>query len=113
MRVVSIHHYQIAVQPARDGVLLVCLGGQFDMGVGTALADALRTAAQEAGVEQVFVDMQRVAFFDSHGIAGLVAGYEAARSAGRRFSVTNARGMVKHILDVTGLAEVLCQDATG
>ena len=113
MAAVNTPSHSIAVRPVYDGGLLVCLAGQFDMSVGTALVDALRLAAQEPSVVRVTVDLERVTFFDSHGIAGLVAGYEAARTAGRAFSVSNARGMVKQVLDITGLSEVLCEDDGG
>ena len=99
------HH--IAVQPARDGDLLVCLSGEFDMSCGTALTDVFEAASREPGVGRVTVDLERVTFFDSHGLAGLVMGYEAARAAGRRFVVIRAQGMLKEVLRVTGLAEVL------
>jgi anti-anti-sigma factor len=52
------------------------------------------------------VDLQRTEFLDSHGIAGLLAGFEAATSAGRRFSVINAKGVVRQVLEITGLAEL-------
>jgi anti-anti-sigma factor len=107
MPVVSTPHFEINVRPAADGVLLVCLAGDFDMSVGEALADALVGAAHSPGADQVLVDLRRTVFFDSHGIAGLIAGYEAARAAGRRFTVTHAQGMVKQVLDITGLTEVL------
>ncbi|MFI5934524.1 STAS domain-containing protein [Actinoplanes sp. NPDC051494] len=106
----SIHPYRIAAEPAQDGVLRVFLAGQFDMSVGTGIVDTLTTAASGPGVTHLVVDMDGVEFFDSHGVAGLVAGYEAAHAAGRRFSVVNTRGMVTHILDVTGLSEVFRPD---
>ena len=54
----------------------------------------------------VEVDLRHTAFLDSHGIAGLLAGYEAATLAGRGFRVVNAAGMVRQVLEITGLAEV-------
>ena len=53
------------------------------------------------------MDLDRTRFLDSHGIAGLVAGYEEAARAGMRFTVVNAHGMVERVLDITGLSEVL------
>jgi anti-sigma B factor antagonist len=88
------------------GVLLVCLAGDFDMSVAADLSDALVRAARAPGAQRIMVDMQRTAFLDSHGVAALVTGFEAARAAGRGFSVTNAEGMVRQVLEITGLAEV-------
>jgi anti-anti-sigma factor len=58
-------------------------------------------------VSAVVVDLQRTIFLDSHGVAGLVAGYDAATRAGQRFTAINTHGLVKQVLDVTCLSEVL------
>jgi anti-anti-sigma factor len=86
----------------------VILSGDFDMSVGEALVSALRDAARRPGITSVVADLDAVRFIDSHGIAGLVAGYAAATSAGRTFTVVNSHGVVQQVLDVTGLSEVLC-----
>jgi anti-anti-sigma factor len=110
MPVVNTPHFEIVSQLAPGGVLRVCLAGDFDMNVDTALTDALVEAARRPGVTKVIVDVQRVVFLDSHGVAGLVAGFEAATQAGRRFTVANAHGMIKQVLDITGLSELLLDD---
>jgi anti-anti-sigma factor len=108
MPVVNTPQFTIAMQETAPGVLRVCLGGEFDMGVGDALADTLRDAARRPGVSQVLVDLYNTTLIDSHAVAGLVNGYEAAMSAGVRFTVVNGRNMVQQVLEITGLAEVLC-----
>jgi anti-anti-sigma factor len=108
--VVSTPQFAIVSQRTPDGALCVCLAGDFDMTVGTALSDALVEAARLPGVTQVVVDLQRAAFLDSHGVAGLVAGFEAATHAGRPFTVVNAHGMVRRVLDITGLSDLLIDD---
>ena len=100
-------HFEIASQLMPDGVLRVRLAGDFDMNVGAELSDTLVGAANSPQVARVVVDLTRTKFLDSHGIAGLVAGYEEATRAGLRFTVINAHGMVKRVLDITGLSEVL------
>ena len=104
---VTTPHFEIVSQLASDGVLRVCLSGDFDMNVGAELADTLVAAATDPGVTRVVVDLDRTEFLDSHGVAGLVAGYEEAARADMRFTVVNAHGMVKRVLDITGLSEVL------
>lgn len=99
--------FEIASQLTPDGVLRVRLAGDFDMNVGAELSDALVGAAAGTDVSRVVVDLGDTEFLDSHGIAGLVAGYEEATRAGLRFTVINAHGMVKRVLDITGLSEVL------
>src|SRR4051812_18571489 len=110
MRVVTTPIHEINTRTTPDGVLHVCLAGDFDMSVAAELSDALVRAARAPGVREVLVDLRRTQFLDSHGIAGLLAGYEAAQRAGRRLGVTNAEGMVRQVLEITGLAEVLCVD---
>ena len=96
----------ISTRTTAGGVLHVCLAGDFDMSVAADLSDALVRAARAPGVQRVVVDLHRTSFLDSHGIAALLAGFDAASRAGRRFTVTNARGMVRQVLEITGLAEV-------
>jgi len=104
---VTTPHFEITSQLTPDGVLRVCLSGDFDMNVGAELSDRLVDAATDPGVTRVVVDLERTRFLDSHGIAGLVAGYEEAARAGMRFTVVNAHGMVERVLEITGLSEVL------
>jgi anti-anti-sigma factor len=103
-------HFQIVTRRAAGGVMRVCLAGDFDMSVGTALSDALVAAVREPGVTWVVVDMARTVFLDSHGVAGLIAGFDEAVRADCRFTVTRVRGTVKQILEITGLDEVLVDD---
>jgi len=104
---VTTPHFEIASELAPDGVLRVRLAGDFDMTVGAQLSDTLVGAARTADVDRVVVDLADTRFLDSHGIAGLVAGYEEAARGGLRFTVVNAHGMVGRVLDITGLSEVL------
>ena len=110
MLVVTTPIHEIRTRTAPGGVLHVCLAGDFDMSVAAELSDALVHAARTPGVERVVVDLGRTDFLDSHGIAGLLAGFDAAALAGRRFGVTNARGMVLQVLQITGLAEVFLDE---
>jgi anti-anti-sigma factor len=107
MPVVKTSPFEIIAEPMPGGSFRVRLAGEFDMSVGDALSEALLDAARQPGVTAVVVDLRRTRFLDSHGVAGLVAGYEAAARAGRRFTAVNAQGLVKDVLDITGLSEVL------
>ncbi|MFD0521899.1 STAS domain-containing protein [Paractinoplanes durhamensis] len=108
MPTVTTPHFTISALETPNGVLRVKLSGDVDMSVGDALSDALRTAARTPDVSQVVVDLADTRFLDSHGVAGLVDGYESATSAGRRFTVINGHGLVQQVLDITGLSEVFC-----
>ena len=108
MPLVSTPNFTISVLEATPGILRLCLAGEFDMSIGDALKRALTEAAHRPGASHVIVDLNRTTLIDSHAIAGLVNGYEAATSAGVAFTVVNGRGMVQEVLEITGLAEVFC-----
>ena len=108
MPTVTTPHFVISQRAAPAGVLRVGLSGDFDMAVGDALCTALVDAAARPGVSRVIVDLEHTVLIDSHAIAGLVAGYEAATAAGLGFTVINGRGLVQQVLDITGLSELLC-----
>jgi anti-anti-sigma factor len=107
MPVVNTSPFEITAESLPGGTVLVSLVGDFDMGVGDRLSEALVGAARRPGGTAVVVDLQRTTFFGSHGLAALVAGYAAATQAGRHFTVVNAHGLVEQVLQITGLAEVL------
>jgi anti-anti-sigma factor len=108
MPVVTTPHFTIAPMEAPIGVLRLSLAGDFDLSVGDALAEALLEAARRPGITRVIVDLEHTRFIDSHAVAGLVAGYQAATLARRGFTVVNGQGLVQEVLDITGLSEVLC-----
>jgi anti-anti-sigma factor len=101
--------FTISQREAPTGVLRVSLSGDFDMSLGDALARALVEAAGRPGVTRVVVDLAHTRFIDSHAVAGLVQGYQAATAAQREFTVVNGHGTVQDVLDITGLSEVLCR----
>ncbi|MDI6103058.1 STAS domain-containing protein [Actinoplanes sp. NEAU-A12] len=109
MPVVTTPPFTISSHETPTGLLRVSLSGEFDMSVGDALSRALVDAARRPGVTRVIVDLEHTRLIDSHAVAGLVAGYEAAAAVGRGFTVVNGGGLVQQVLDVTGLSEVLCE----
>ncbi|MBL7253539.1 STAS domain-containing protein [Paractinoplanes lichenicola] len=101
--------FSLSHHEAPPGVLRVSLTGDFDMSVGDILMRTLLEAARRPGVTAVVVDLEHTRFIDSHVVAGLVAGYQAATAARRGFTVVNGHGTVQEVLDITGLSEVLCR----
>jgi anti-anti-sigma factor len=108
MPTVTTSPFTITRTETPPGVLRVNLSGDFDLSVGNALADALQEAAHQPGITGVVVDLEHTHLIDSHAVAGLVAGYQAAALTGRAFTVVNGKGLVQEVLEVTGLAEVFC-----
>jgi anti-anti-sigma factor len=93
-----------------SGRVVVALAGEFDLAARDELTSTL-LAAVDSG--DVVVDLGAVEFLDSSGIHALVAAHHAAKRAGSEFYVINARGIVAHVLDLTGLGAILAPAADG
>lgn len=85
------------------GVVRLELVGEVDMAVAAEVAAAQTREIDTPGVTGLVVDLQRVTFLDSTGIAALVTGMRAARGGGIAFTVTNPHRMVRTVLEVTGV----------
>jgi len=96
---------------AEDGRAVVSLLGECDLTTRDELTTVLLTAVDSAPV--IVVDLAGLRFIDSSGVHGLVTGHHAARRQGRRLHVVNAGGAVAHVLEVTGVGELLAPPANG
>ena len=89
---------------ARDGYVLVRLGGEVDLSwsqsVRRAVLDAL-TSGQPVGV-----CLSAVSYIDSSGIAALVEGFQTARTRGRRFVLVAVSEPVRAVLELARLDRV-------
>lgn len=97
---------QIAIRVEAGTVRLIPVG-EIDLSCRAQLDEAVQYALRLPGAADVVVDLVQVRFIDSVGLGVLAQGYRSATAAGVRFRVANANGEVAHVLDITGLAEVL------
>jgi len=83
---------------------VVRLGGEVDLSwsqqVRRAVLDALGTS------QQVAVDLSKVSYIDSSGIAALVEGFQSARGKGQRFVLIEASDAVLAVLRLARLDKV-------
>lgn len=86
-----------------DEVHVVTLHGELDLSNAHQVRDALVGIAGSA----VVVDLADLTFLDSSGIAALLAARKRILDAGHRFSLRGAQGMVRRVLEVTGLEHLL------
>jgi len=86
-------------------VRIVSLYGQLDL----ANADRVRDALTRAGGSSVVVDLANLQFLDSSGIAALLAARRRITQAGHGFELRGARGIVRRVLEVTGLSFLLVE----
>ena len=89
-----------------DGAIVVEVRGSLDAATVAGMRSSLLGTLQRGRPRQMIVDLTYVTFMDSMGIGALVAGYEAARDIGCRFTVRNPSDFVGRQLRVTGLGEM-------
>ncbi|WP_433041438.1 STAS domain-containing protein [Dactylosporangium sp. CS-033363] len=85
----------------------VAVSGLVDLDSGNRLFDALADVLGRPGTRRVTVDLAEVTLLDAYGVGVLLAGRNRARTAGVRFRVTNAEGIVREVLQIVGLLDVL------
>lgn len=75
-------------------------------------ASQLRTGLAEArsqGATEIELDLSKVDFMDSAGLAAVVSGLKQARSAGGELYLVNPSSQVRRILELTLLDKVIPQ----
>ncbi len=94
-------------EPAADGTLRVLVAGELDMATADPLLRVLVDAMRVDHACQVVVDLSEVSFLDATGIGVLLSAHSAALERGCRLRVLGAGGMVRKVLEITGVQEVL------
>jgi anti-anti-sigma factor len=95
---------------SRD-VLCLAVGGDVDLESADALDEAINRAIGIEGVARVIVDMAGTTFLDSAGIHVLLNGHDRAHARGTTLRIANPPGIVRRVLQLTGVFEVLTADA--
>jgi anti-anti-sigma factor len=93
-----------------NGMIRMSIIGEIDIGTVDQLRSALHRALDEPGVGRVLLDFEPLRFLDSSGIVTLIGAYRAADERGIRLRIRGCNGTVRHILEVTGVYEVLATD---
>jgi anti-anti-sigma factor len=88
------------------GVQVVELAGELDVDSVDELESAL-VAAADGPRPRVCLDVSRLAFIDSTGLAAVIRAHLAVVEAGGAFAVVAAPGAVRRTLETTGLMEML------
>ncbi len=89
------------------GTYRLALAGELDLtNAGTFTAELQRSERTEA--ETVIVDMSRLEFIDSTGVAVLVAAWRRAEADARSLMIApSTAASVRRVLDLTGLTDRL------
>jgi anti-anti-sigma factor len=99
------------VVDVRDGVdTVVTVRGDLDFPCADVLRMAL-TAALDRGPATLTVDVERLTFIDSTGLAVLVHAWRRGQEAGVPVALRSAPPFLTSILDITGVGELLARPA--
>ena len=91
----------------QDGVVTLAVTGEVDLRTAGPLRAAIQEALRTPQPVDVVVDLAAVTFLDCAGMGALVAGRNTAIRQRRRYTVTNPRGHVHRVLEITGLLPAL------
>lgn len=91
-------------------VFTIAVQGEIDLSTAPEL-DREIAAAHHGDATAVVVDLAGVTFLDSAGINTLLKGRRLAEEHGQRFRVAGADGVVRQLLDLTGVWEHLTGQA--
>jgi anti-anti-sigma factor len=85
---------------------LLRIRGDLDLQVVDQVTEAL-TQIEAAGPELLVIDVSRLTFMDSTGMAAIAAAHIRALEAGRRFAIVRPPAGVRQAFDRTRLDEVI------
>jgi anti-sigma B factor antagonist len=88
-----------------DGNCVVTPDGELDLFTAAELTQALRE--HERTAPRIILDLSKLRFLDSAGLALLIAQHRRAQSEGTTFAISNANGDVRRVLAISGLDRVL------
>jgi anti-sigma B factor antagonist len=81
------------------------LSGEIDLHVSPEVAQSLRAMIDEKP-KQVVVDLTKVTYLDSSGLAVLIEGMQNVQKYGGRFGLAGVQDDVKHVFDIARLDQV-------
>ncbi|MEY2555194.1 MAG: anti-sigma factor antagonist [Verrucomicrobiota bacterium] len=81
------------------------LEGEIDLHVSPEVAESLRAMTAKKP-KRVIVDLTKVTYLDSSGLAVLIEGMQNVREYGGKFAIAGMQEIVKHIFDIARLDQV-------
>jgi anti-anti-sigma factor len=97
---------ELIIQTARaDGHARVAADGEIDLSTCGELRQAVLSCAD--GAERLLLDLERIEFIDTTGLATLLELRSTLQARGVLFEIAAADGPVRQAVDVTGLGHLL------
>src|SRR5438128_1683906 len=91
--------------PRKDRLNVLRLEGEIDLHVSPAIAESLR-AMIEKKPRQLIVDLARVTYVDSSGVAVLIEGMQNTKEYGGKFALVGLQEAVRSIFEIARLDQV-------
>jgi anti-sigma B factor antagonist len=96
---------QIAARPANGGTILD-ISGDIDLAHSPAMRKALLGEIREKKTPKVFLNLEKVRYIDSSGIASLVEGLKASRDQGSRLILYGLSKSVREVMELSRLQKI-------
>ena len=96
---------QIAARPATGGTILD-ITGDIDLAHSPAMRKALLLEIREKKTPKVFLNLEKVRYIDSSGIASLVEGLKASRDMGSRLILYGLSKTVREVMELSRLQKI-------
>ncbi len=96
---------QIAARPATGGTILD-ITGDIDLAHSPAMRKALLVEIREKKTAKVFLNLEKVRYIDSSGIASLVEGLKASRDMGSRLILFGLSKTVREVMELSRLQKI-------
>jgi anti-sigma B factor antagonist len=96
---------EIGVRPAGGGTILD-ITGDIDLAHSPAVRRALLMEIKEKKTPTVFLNLAKVRYIDSSGIASLVEGLKASRDLGSRLVLYGLSKSVREVMELSRLQKI-------
>jgi len=96
---------QIAARPATGGTIFD-ITGDIDLAHSPAMRKALLQEIKEKKTPKVFLNLEKVRYIDSSGIASLVEGLKASRDMGSRLILYGLSKTVREVMELSRLQKI-------
>ncbi len=94
----------LSLTSSRDGgTVTIAITGELDLSTSDDLGQQIVAYASVDGVDVVVIDLAGVSFVDSAGINALLKARRWADDHQRSFRVVGAAGLVREVLELTGV----------
>ena len=88
--------------PPKQQPNVLPLEGEIDLHISPEVAESLRAMAAKKP-KRIVVDLTKVTYLDSSGLAVLIEGMQSVQEYGGNFAVAGVQESVQHILDIARL----------